>query len=49
MQRSFKARENSKELLEIAKRTVELYIEQDENKGIYYAKNEVKELGIEIN
>ena len=48
IQQSFKARENAKELLEIAKRSVELYIEQDENEGIHYAKNKVKELGVEI-
>jgi len=48
IQQSFKARENAKELLEIAKRSVEIYIEEDENKGINYAKNKIKELGVEI-
>jgi len=48
IQQSFKARENAKELLEIAKRSVEIYIEEDENEGINYAKNKIKELGVEI-
>jgi len=46
IQQSFKVRENAKELLEIAKRSIEIYIEQDENEGINYAKN--KKLGVEI-
>jgi restriction endonuclease S subunit len=36
IQQSFKARRKSKELLEIAKRGVEIYIENDEQKGINY-------------
>jgi len=36
IQQSFKARRKSKELLEIAKRGVEIYIENDEKKGINY-------------
>jgi len=36
IQQSFKARRKSKELLEIAKRRVEIYIENDERKGINY-------------
>lgn len=36
IQQSFKARRKSKELLEIAKRGVEIYIENDERKGINY-------------
>jgi len=36
IQQSFKARRKSKEILEIAKRGVEIYIENDEQKGINY-------------
>lgn len=49
IQQSFEARENSKELLEIAKRTVEIYIEKDEKEGLNYARNKLNELNIEIN
>ncbi len=48
IQQSFKARENSKKLLEIAKRTVEIYIEKDEEEGLNYARNKLNELNIEI-
>ena len=48
IQQSFEARENSKKLLEIAKRTVEIYIERDETKGLNYAKNELKQLHVNI-
>ncbi|MRJ06981.1 MAG: hypothetical protein C6I01_05620 [Epsilonproteobacteria bacterium] len=44
IQQSFEARENSKKLLEIAKRAVEIYIEKDEEEGIKYAKKEIKSL-----
>ncbi|WP_456484940.1 hypothetical protein [Desulfurobacterium sp.] len=49
IQQLFKARENSKKLLEIAKRTVEIYIEKNEEEGLNYAKNKLNELNIEIN
>ena len=42
IQQSFKAREISKKLLEIAKKTVEIYIEKDEEEGLEYAENELK-------
>ena len=45
----FQSRENSKKLLEIAKRTVEIYIEKDEEEGLNYARNKLNELNIEIN
>lgn len=44
----FLSRENSKKLLEIARRTVEIYIEKDEEEGLEYARNKLKELSIEI-
>ncbi len=46
IQQSFKSRENSKKLLEIAKRTVEIYIEKNEEEGIKYANNKLKEINI---
>ncbi len=48
IQQSFEARENSKKLLEIAKRTVEIYIEKDEEEGINYANTKLKELNIKV-
>jgi len=42
IQQSFKARENSKKLLEIAKKTVEIYIEKNEEEGLKYAKEKLK-------
>jgi len=42
IQQSFEARENSKKLLEIAKRTVEVYIEKDEEEGLNYAKEQTQ-------
>jgi len=45
----FQSRENSKKLLEIAKKTVEIYIEKDEEEGLNYARNKLNELNIEIN
>jgi len=48
IQQSFKARENSKKFLEIAKRTVEIYIEKDEKEGLNYAKKEVEKLNIKL-
>ncbi|XRP96259.1 restriction endonuclease subunit S [Methanocaldococcus sp. 16A] len=48
IQQSFKARENSKKLLEIAKKTVEIYIEKDENEGLKYAKESLKNLNITL-
>jgi len=48
IQQSFKARENSKTILEIAKKTVEVYIEKDEEEGIKYANYELRESGIKI-
>jgi len=44
----FQSRENSKKLLEIAKKTVEIYIEKDEEEGLNYARNKLNELNIEI-
>jgi len=49
IQQSFKAKENSKKLLEIAKKTVEIYIEKDEEEGLNYARKKLNELNIEIN
>jgi len=49
IQQSFEARENSKKLLEIAERTIEIYIEKDEEEGLKYAKNKLNELNIKIN
>jgi len=48
IQQSFKARENSKKLLEIAKRMVEIYIEKNEEEGLNYAKNKLNKINIEI-
>lgn len=48
IQQSFKARENSETILEIAKKTVEVYIEKDEEEGIKYANYELRESGIKI-
>jgi len=48
IQQSFKARENSKKLLEIAKRTVEIYIEKHEKEGLSYAKNKLREINDQI-
>jgi restriction endonuclease S subunit len=48
IQQSFKAKENSKKLLEIAKKTVEIYIEKDEEEGLNYATNKLKELNIKV-
>lgn len=48
IQQSFKARENSKKLLEIAKRTVEIYIEKDEEEGMKYANSQLEELNIKV-
>ncbi len=42
IQQSFKARESGKEFLEIAKRAVEIYIEEDEEEGLKYIKNKLK-------
>jgi len=49
VQQSFEAKEKSKKLLEIAKRAVEIYIEENESKGIEYANGELKKLNININ
>ncbi len=48
IQQSFKARENSKKLLEIAKRMVEIYIEKNEEEGLNYAKNKLNKINIKI-
>jgi type I restriction enzyme S subunit len=48
IQQFFKARENSKKLLEIAKKTVEIYIEKDEEEGLNYANNQLEELNIKV-
>jgi len=48
IQESFKVRENVKKLLEITKRTAEVYIEKDEQEGLNYARNKLKELNMEI-
>lgn len=42
IQQSFKARENSKKLLDISKKSVEIYIEKNEKEGLHYAKRELK-------
>jgi len=44
IQQSFKARRKSRELLEIAKRGVEIYIENDEQKGINYITKQLQDL-----
>jgi len=48
IQQSFKARENSKKLLEIAKRAVEIYIEKNEEEGLKYVENKLNGLGIKV-
>jgi type I restriction enzyme S subunit len=48
IQQSFKARENSKRLLEIAKRTVEIYIEKNEEEGLNYANNQLEEINMKV-
>jgi len=40
----FQSKENSKKLLEIAKRTVEIYIENDEDNALKYAKKHIQKL-----
>ncbi len=49
IQSAFRVRENSKKLLEVAKRTVEIYIEKEEKDGLNYARSKLNELNIEIN
>jgi len=44
IQQSFKVRRKSRELLEIAKRGVEIYIENDEQKGINYITKQLQDL-----
>ena len=48
IQQSFKAWENSKKLLEIAKRSVELYIENNEEVALEYAQREVNSIGVQV-
>ena len=48
IQQSFKARKISKKLLEIAKRTVEIYVEEDEEKGLQYAREQLDKMNIKI-
>ncbi len=48
IQQSFNSLENSKKLLEIAKKAVEIYIEKDENEWIKYASQEIEKLGIDF-
>ncbi len=43
IQQSFKARENSKKLLRTAKRAVEIFIEEDENRAISYISKNIDE------
>jgi len=44
IQKSFKSRENSKKLLEIAKRAVEIYIEKDETEGQKYINEQLQKM-----
>ncbi|CAI1493618.1 putative Restriction endonuclease S subunit [Thermococcus nautili] len=46
--RGFQSRENSKKLLEIAKQTVELYIENNEKVALEYAQREVNSIGVQV-
>ena len=46
--KSFSNCETSKKLLDIAKRGVEMAIEQDENSAEYWIKSEIEDLGIDI-
>jgi len=48
VQQSFKARENSKKLLEISKRAVEIYIEKDEVEGQKYINEHLQEMKVKI-
>lgn len=48
VQESFKLREQSKQLLEIAKKGVEIAIEKDEATSESWMKEEMEKLGIEI-
>lgn len=48
IQRSFEARENSKKLLEISKRSVEVFIEKDEKESLDYANSELSKLNIKF-
>ncbi len=48
IQQSFKSRGNSKKLLEIAKRAVEIYIEKDETEGQKYISEQLQKLEINL-
>jgi len=48
IQQSFEAREKSKKLLEIAKQTVEIYIEENEGVALEYAQREVDSVGVQV-
>ncbi len=46
IQQSFESRRKSKELLKIAKRSVEIYIEKDEEEGLKYINEELQKMEI---